>query len=130
MAKAISGDMDFPLHQTRAEDPASKRTDTLLESIHSPAELKKLSLEQLETLCQELRDYTVKLVSDTGGHLAPSLGVVELTVALHALFDSPQDKMVWDVGHQAYIHKILTGRRERMGTLRQYGGVSGFLKRT
>jgi 1-deoxy-D-xylulose-5-phosphate synthase len=130
MAKAISGDMGFPLHRTDADDTDAGRTESLLDSIQSPADLKKLSIKELETLCQELRDYTVQVVSHTGGHLAPSLGVVELTVALHALFDSPADKIVFDVGHQGYIHKILTGRKDRMHTLRQYKGVSGFLKRS
>ncbi|MCZ6600289.1 MAG: 1-deoxy-D-xylulose-5-phosphate synthase [Acidobacteria bacterium] len=130
MAKAISGEFDFPLSRTGTASPATEQAHSLLETIHSPADLKTLSLAEMETLCRELRDFTVQLVSRTGGHLAPSLGVVELTVALHALYDAPRDKLVWDVGHQAYIHKILTGRRERMESLRQYGGISGFLKRS
>jgi 1-deoxy-D-xylulose-5-phosphate synthase len=100
----------------------------ILKNIDSPADLKGLSTEQLTQLCQELRDYTVEVVSATGGHLSPTLGVVELSVALHKIFDSPQDKIIWDVGHQAYAHKILTGRREALKTIRQYGGISGFCK--
>ena len=98
----------------------------ILESIHSPQDLKGLDVAVLEALAQEIRDFIVSTVSNTGGHLAPSLGVVELTIALHTVFDTPRDKIVWDVGHQAYVHKILTGRRERFHSLRQYGGISGF----
>ncbi len=101
----------------------------ILTKIQSPADLKQLSLDELSQLCQELRSYIIQVVSQTGGHLAPTLGVVELTVALHRVFDSPKDKIVWDVGHQAYAHKVLTGRREALKTIRQYGGISGFLKR-
>lgn len=100
----------------------------LLQTIDSPADLKPLSNEQLLQVCQEIRDYTIEVVSKTGGHLAPTLGVVELSVALHKVFDSPKDKIIWDVGHQAYAHKILTGRREALKTIRQYGGISGFCK--
>ncbi len=100
----------------------------LLETIDSPADVKSLSEESLLQLCQEVRDYTIEVVSETGGHLAPTLGVVELSVALHKVFDSPNDKIIWDVGHQAYAHKILTGRREALKTIRQYGGISGFCK--
>jgi 1-deoxy-D-xylulose-5-phosphate synthase len=102
---------------------------SLLDSIHSPADLRKLDADALETVAAELRELLVETVSATGGHLAPSLGVVELTIALHYVFDTPQDRVVWDVGHQAYGHKILTGRRERFGTLRQLGGISGFPRR-
>lgn len=102
----------------------------LLVTINSPVDLKKLSTPELRTLCSELRQYVIETISETGGHLAPTLGVIELTVALHYVFDSPKDKLIWDVGHQAYAHKILTGRREQLKTNRQYGGLSGFLKRT
>jgi 1-deoxy-D-xylulose-5-phosphate synthase len=102
---------------------------SLLDSIHSPADLRKLDLDALETVATELREYLVETVSATGGHMAPSLGVVVLTIALHYAFDTPRDRVVWDVGHQAYGHKILTGRRERFGTLRQLGGISGFPRR-
>lgn len=100
----------------------------ILKNIDSPKDLKGLTLEELTQLCQEIREYTIETVSATGGHLSPTLGVVELSVALHKVFDSPDDKIVWDVGHQAYAHKILTGRREALKTIRQYGGISGFCK--
>lgn len=100
----------------------------LLKKIDTPAEIKKLSESELLQLCREVRDYTIEVVSETGGHLAPTLGVVELSVALHKVFNSPEDKIIWDVGHQAYAHKILTGRREALKTIRQYGGISGFCK--
>ena len=102
----------------------------LLEKIGSPGELRHLPEEQLPQLCDELRAYLVEVVSGVGGHLASSLGVVELTVALHYVLETPRDLLVWDVGHQAYIHKILTGRREALKGIRQYGGISGFLKRS
>jgi 1-deoxy-D-xylulose-5-phosphate synthase len=102
----------------------------LLDTVKSPKDLKKLSPEILPGLAQEVRQVIISSVSKTGGHLAPSLGVVELTIALHYVFDSPRDKIVWDVGHQAYAHKILTGRLDRFHTLRQYGGLSGFPKRS
>jgi 1-deoxy-D-xylulose-5-phosphate synthase len=101
----------------------------LLESINSPDDLKLLKPEQLPQLAEEIREKMINTVSKTGGHLASSLGVVELTIALHYIFDTPQDKIVWDVGHQSYAHKILTGRRERFHTLRQHGGISGFPRR-
>ncbi len=101
----------------------------ILHRIQSPAELKGLSLSELETLAGELRSAIIETVSRTGGHLASSLGVVELTIALHRVLDTPHDKIVWDVGHQAYAHKLLTGRQERFHTLRQLDGLSGFPKR-
>ncbi len=101
----------------------------LLDLIDNPSGLRLLSRSQLDQLSDELRDFLVESVSRTGGHLAAGLGVVELTIALHYVFDTPWDRLVWDVGHQAYPHKILTGRRERMGTLRQQGGLSGFPRR-
>ena len=103
--------------------------NNLLDKINSPADVKKLSDEQLKQLAAEIRQLLIKVISHTGGHLAPNLGVVELTLALHKVFTTPQDKLVFDVGHQAYIHKIITGRREQFPTLRQYGGLSGFPKR-
>jgi 1-deoxy-D-xylulose-5-phosphate synthase len=103
---------------------------TLLERIQSPADLRSLDREELGQLCREIREYTVDAVQQTGGHISSSLGATELTVALHRIFDSPRDKLVWDTGHQGYVHKLLTGRRERFGTLRQFGGMSGFLVRT
>nr|WP_315127696.1 1-deoxy-D-xylulose-5-phosphate synthase [uncultured Polynucleobacter sp.] len=100
-----------------------------LYSIHSPADLKKLPREQLPALADELRQFVLDSVSKTGGHLSSNLGTVELSIALHYVFDTPQDRIVWDVGHQSYPHKILTGRRERMNTLRQFDGLSGFPRR-
>jgi 1-deoxy-D-xylulose-5-phosphate synthase len=102
---------------------------SILKTIHSPADLKRLRPAQFPKLCQELRDQIIGAVSSVGGHLASNLGVVELTVALHYLLDTPQDKIVWDTSNQAYAHKLLTGRREQFHTLRQYGGLSGFCKR-
>lgn len=102
----------------------------LLNTINSPEDVKKLSEQQLEQLAQEIRQFMISVVSKTGGHLAPNLGVVELTLALHRVFSTPKDKLVFDVGHQAYVHKIITGRREQFPTLRQYGGLSGFPKRS
>ena len=101
----------------------------MLENINSPKDLKKLSLKELNSLACEIRELIIKTVSKTGGHLASSLGAVELTLALHYVFDTPKDKLVWDVGHQTYAHKIITGRRDQFHTLRQYGGLSGFPKR-
>ncbi|BDI30266.1 1-deoxy-D-xylulose-5-phosphate synthase 1 [Capsulimonas corticalis] len=100
----------------------------LLSQINSPADLKPLNVEQLRSLAEEIRVYLTECVSKTGGHLAPSLGVVELTLALHKVYDLPKDKLIWDVGHQAYVHKILTGRRDQLPTIRQHGGLSGFLR--
>lgn len=102
---------------------------SLLKRIHSPADLKTLSSDQLPVLCQEIRDLIVPVVAKVGGHLASNLGVVELTVALHYLLETPKDKIVWDTSNQTYTHKLLTGRRERFHTLRQFGGLSGFCKR-
>jgi len=101
----------------------------LLDRVRGPADLRNLSVGQLKQLAAELRAETIDAVSITGGHLGASLGVVELTVALHAAFDTPHDRLIWDVGHQAYPHKILTGRRDRIRTLRQGGGLSGFTRR-
>jgi 1-deoxy-D-xylulose-5-phosphate synthase len=105
-------------------------TTPLLDRVRYPADMRNFSVEQLRELADELRAETVDSVSVTGGHLGASLGVVELTVAIHAIFDTPRDRLLWDVGHQAYPHKILTGRRDRMRTLRQGGGLSGFTKRS
>lgn len=100
----------------------------LLTTINDPQDVKKCSIPQLYTLAGEIRQFLVETLSKTGGHLAPNLGVVELTLALHYMFDSPKDKLIWDVGHQAYVHKMLTGRREMFPTLRQYKGLCGFPK--
>lgn len=101
----------------------------ILEQIENPGQLKRLSIPQLERLAMELRALMIETVSQTGGHLAPSLGTVDLTLALYSVFDAAKDTVVWDVGHQAYAHKILTGRRDQFGTLRQKGGITGFPKR-
>src|SRR5436190_15796393 len=102
---------------------------SLLERVNEPRDLRDLSKDELLQLCREIREFTVESVQKTGGHISSSLGTVELTVALHRVFDSPHDKLVWDTGHQAYVHKMLTGRRGRFDTLRQFGGISGFLAR-
>ncbi len=111
-------------------DHTSPRPETpLLDTVSSPADLTNMTDNQLKTLADELRAETISAVSVTGGHLGASLGVVELTVAIHAVFDTPKDKLIWDVGHQCYPHKILTGRRDRIRTLRQGNGLAGFTKR-
>jgi len=102
----------------------------LLNMINSPGDLKKLSLDEMSRLATEVRGKIIETVASTGGHLAPNLGVVELTIALHYVFNAPRDKILWDVGHQSYTHKLLTGRRDRFHTLRTYGGISGFPKRS
>jgi 1-deoxy-D-xylulose-5-phosphate synthase len=103
---------------------------TLLESIHSPADLKLLNFAQMTELAEEIREFLIQTLSKTGGHLGPNLGVVELTLALHTVFNTPEDKLLFDVSHQAYIHKILTGRLDRFETIRQPGGLNGFMLRT
>ena len=103
-------------------------TTGLLNKIDSPKDIKNLNYDALKELAQEIRDYMIEVISKNGGHLAPNLGVVELTLALHKVFNCPKDKIIWDVGHQSYIHKIITGRREAFKTLRQYNGLSGFPK--
>ena len=102
----------------------------LLDKINYPTDLRKLKKEELNQLAKELREELIDVVSTTGGHLGAGLGVVELTIALHYVFDTPKDKLIWDVGHQAYPHKIITGRRKNIRTLRKGGGLSGFTKRS
>ena len=102
---------------------------SLLNTINTPEDLRRLDRAQLPQLARELREFLVELVSKTGGHLSSNLGTVELTIALHCIYDTPEDRLVWDVGHQTYAHKILTGRREAMGKLRMAGGIAGFPKR-
>lgn len=102
----------------------------LLDQIEYPADLRKLNRDQLEKVSEELREELINVVSETGGHLGASLGVVELTVAIHYVFNTPKDKLVWDVGHQCYPHKIITGRKKLIRTLRKGGGLSGFTKRS
>ncbi|MFM7507173.1 MAG: 1-deoxy-D-xylulose-5-phosphate synthase N-terminal domain-containing protein, partial [Rubrivivax sp.] len=101
----------------------------LLQKIDSPADLRRLSRAELPALAAELREFVLQTVSQKGGHLGSNLGTVELTIALHYVFDTPRDRLVWDVGHQTYPHKVLTGRRDRMHSLRQLGGIGGFPKR-
>ncbi len=101
----------------------------ILDGINSPEQLRALTIPQMEQLAQEIRREIIEKVSVRGGHLAPNLGVVELTMALHYVFNTPEDQLVWDIGHQAYVHKLLTGRRERFHTIRQFGGLSGYLRR-
>src|SRR3989440_1506907 len=112
---------------------ASSETATatrLLDGIRSPADIKALNQDDLPQLAQEVRDELIKVLSQTGGHLGPNLGVVELTIALHRVFETPKDRFVFDVSHQGYVHKMFTGRLDRIGTMRQYQGLNGFLLRT
>ena len=102
--------------------------DKILDKINSPEDLKNLNLEDKKNLAQEIRELIIDVTSANGGHVASNLGVVELTIALHSVFDTPKDKIIWDVGHQCYVHKILTGRKDKMETIRQFGGISGFPK--
>ncbi len=107
----------------------TSRSTPLLDRVSWPRDLKNLTLEELATLSDELRTFLIDSVSKTGGHFASGLGTVELTVALHYVFDTPRDLLVWDVSHQCYPHKVLTGRRDRLHTIRQKGGLSGFTSR-
>src|SRR6202048_3467607 len=102
----------------------------LLDSIQSPADIKRLNYAQLAELAEEIRAFLIQSLSKTGGHLGPNLGVIELTLAMHYVFNSPQDRFLFDVSHQVYTHKILTGRRERFDTIRQAGGLNGLMLRT
>ena len=101
-----------------------------LKNIKSPSDLKSYSQEELKFICDELREYIISTINQIGGHLAPTLGTIELTTALHYVYDTPEDKLIWDTGHQAYAHKVLTGRFDSFKTIRKYKGLSGFLKRT
>src|SRR3982751_3148317 len=123
--------MTWRSHPRKAKSLMSDRPDTpLLDTVECPAALRALRKEQLPQLADELRQETISAVSVTGGHLGAGLGVVELTVALHYIFETPRDRLIWDVGHQAYPHKIVPGRRSRIRTLRQEDGLSGFTKRS
>src|SRR6266705_369655 len=123
MTKSISSENP----QTIETPEAPQR---LLDGIRSPADIKALREQDLPQLAQEVRDDLIKVLSQTGGHLGPNLGVVELTIALHRVFDTPRDRFVMDVSHQGYVHKMFTGRLDRFSTMRQYGGLNGFLLRT
>src|SRR6185437_10273507 len=113
------------------DTPYPRNSNTpFLDGIVVPADLRKLPESDLRAVADELRQDVINAVSVTGGHLGAGLGVVELTIALHYVFDTPRDRLIWDVGHQAYPHKVLTGRRDRIRTLRQGGGLSGFTKRS
>src|SRR5689334_7674501 len=112
------------------DDLQAKSAVPFLDKIQTPEDLRRVNADDLQQVADELRAETINAVAVTGGHLGASLGVVELTVALHCIFDTPNDKLIWDVGHQAYPHKILTGRRDRIRTLRTGGGLSGFTKRS
>ena len=101
-----------------------------LNNIKSPEDLRSYSKEDLEFICNELREYIIETINKIGGHLAPTLGTIELTTALHYVYNTPEDKLIWDTGHQAYAHKVLTGRFDSFNTIRKYKGLSGFLKRT
>ncbi|MDX1799958.1 MAG: 1-deoxy-D-xylulose-5-phosphate synthase N-terminal domain-containing protein, partial [Marinobacter sp.] len=111
------------------EIPSQRPNTPLLDRIDTPDQLRRLDADQLPQLARELRAFLLWSVGQTGGHFGAGLGVLELTVALHYVFNTPEDRLVWDVGHQAYPHKILTGRREQMGTIRKQGGLAGFPKR-
>src|SRR5690554_5201596 len=112
------------------EIPSQRPNTPLLDRIEVPAQLREVPPDQLVQFARELRAFLLWSVGQTGGHFGAGLGVLELTVALHYVFNTPEDRLVWDIGHQAYPHKILTGRRDRLATIRQYGGLSGFLKRS
>ncbi|MET0001967.1 MAG: 1-deoxy-D-xylulose-5-phosphate synthase N-terminal domain-containing protein, partial [Candidatus Thiodiazotropha lotti] len=115
---------------TTGNTPKSMGDYPILSQVNYPGDLRKLDPIKLRPLAVEMRRFLIDSVAQTGGHLAAGLGVVELTIALHYVFNTPYDRLIWDVGHQAYPHKILTGRRERMGSLRKKGGLSGFPKRS
>src|SRR5216110_3089383 len=113
-----------------SSETATATAPRVLDGIRSPADVKALNEEDLPQLAQEVRDELIKVLSQTGGHLGPNLGVVELTIALHRVFETPKDRFVFDVSHQGYVHKMFTGRLDRIGTMRQYQGLNGFLLRT
>lgn len=102
----------------------------ILDKFNNTKDLKQMNLKEKQMLAEDIRELIINTVSKTGGHLASNLGVVELTIAIHSIFDTPMDKIVWDVGHQSYVHKILTGRKDKMPTLRQFGGMAGFPKQS
>lgn len=131
MSDALAGKEAALPGQTQVpESTIEFEPQSILRGIDSPADLRRLKPEQLKPLAAEIRHYILDVVSRKGGHLAPSLGVVELTLALHYLYDTPRDRILWDVGHQAYVHKVITGRRDRLPSIRQEGGLSGFCRRS
>src|SRR5437899_3384865 len=113
-----------------SSETATATAPRVLDGIRSPADIKALNEEDLPQLAQEVRDELIKVLSQTGGHLGPNLGVVELTIALHRAFETPKDRFVFDVSRQGYVHKMFTGRLDRIGTMRQYHGLNGFTLRT
>ena len=115
---------------TMSDSSETATTARLLDGIRSPADVKALREQDLSQLAQEVRDELIKTLSQTGGHLGPNLGVVELTIALHRVFNTPKDKFIFDVSHQGYVHKMFTGRLDRIQTMRQYKGLNGFLLRS
>src|SRR3954468_24767132 len=115
---------------TKSDSSKSETTAGFLPGIRTPADIKTLKEQDLTQLAQEVRDELIRVLSQTGGHLGPNLGVVELTIALHRVFETPKDKFVFDVSHQGYVHKMFTGRLDRIATMRQYEGLNGFLLRT
>jgi 1-deoxy-D-xylulose-5-phosphate synthase len=133
MSEALTDKLSVPAarggkqESARSASVVRQEPAAILPLVNSPSDLKRLSPKELEQLASELRQYVVEVVSKTGGHLAPSLGAIELTIALHYCFEAPRDKIVWDVGHQAYGHKVITGRRDQLPTIRQYKGLSGFV---
>src|SRR6202163_1273158 len=114
----------------KSDSSETKTAKRLLDGIRGPGDIKALREQDLPQLAQEVREVLIKVLSQTGGHLGPNLGVVELTIALHRVFNTPKDKFVFDVSHQGYVHKMFTGRLDRIGTMRQYQGLNGFLLRT
>src|SRR5579864_8296212 len=115
---------------SKTSTATAEKPTRLLDGIHSPADIKALREQDLPQLAQEVREELIRVLSQTGGHLGPNLGVVELTIALHRVFNTPKDKLVWDVSHQIYVHKLLTGRKDRFRTIRQTDGLNGFALRT
>src|SRR3989441_9959026 len=115
---------------TTSDSSETTQPQRLLDGIRSPADIKTLREQELPQLAQEVRDELIRVLSQTGGHLGPNLGVVELTIALHRVFNTPRDRFVMDVSHQGYVHKLFTGRLERFSTMRQFAGLNGFLLRT
>ena len=126
MGKKYRDSVKYADVQVWKHSPRSSMNYELLTAINEPAQLRALDLAQLKRLADELRAFVIESVSKTGGHLSSNLGTVELTIALHYVFNTPEDRIVWDTGHQAYAHKLICGRRNRLATIRQLNGLSGF----